>query len=124
MFAAINAARAEAAKPALIVDPALTELARSHAQDMADRNYGSQVTPEGQTYRARLEERGIEALWADENWYADSCSEDEIVECAMDWLMEDTVHRAKILSDHFRRVGIGIVQGRLGLYVIVQDFAD
>jgi uncharacterized protein YkwD len=42
----------------------------------------------------------------------------------MEWLMEDAAHRANILSDRFQRVGIGIVEGDLGLYVIVQDFTD
>jgi uncharacterized protein YkwD len=123
MFAAINDARDEAGLPALALDPALTALARAHAQDMVDHDFGSHLSWDGRTYRDRLDERGIEALWAGENWYADNCSAAEIVECAMEGLLDDAVHRANILHPNFGRVGVGILRDSEGVYVIVQDFA-
>lgn len=124
MLEAINAERAEENLPALTVDPVLTELARAHAQDMIDRNYFSHVTLEGKTYRDRLQERGIELDWVGENFYADSCSEEQIVECTMTWMMNDPPHRANILHRQFRLVGIGIVKSDFGMYMTVQDFTE
>ena len=124
MFEAINAERAREDLPALELDPVLTELARGHAQDMIDRNYFSHVTLEGLTYRDRLKERGIDLNWVGENFYADSCSEEEIVDCTMNWLMGDPPHRAMIMHRHFRLVGIGMVRNERGMYMTVQDFTE
>jgi uncharacterized protein YkwD len=124
MLEAINAERAAEGLPALTVDPVLTELARGHAQDMIDRNYFSHVTLEGLTYRDRLKERGIELNWVGENFYADSCSEEDIVECTMNWLMGDPPHKANIMHKHFELVGIGMVKSEHGMYMTVQDFTE
>jgi uncharacterized protein YkwD len=124
MFQAINAERAQKSLPALTIDPVLTELARAHAQDMIDRNYFSHVTLEGKTYRDRLLERGIDLEWVGENFYADSCSAEDIVECTMNWLMSDPPHRANIMHTEYRLVGLGIVKSDLGMYMTVQDFTE
>jgi uncharacterized protein YkwD len=124
MFEAINQERAREDLPALEIDPVLTELARGHAQDMIDRNYFSHITLEGLSYRDRLRERGIVLNWVGENFYADSCSEDEIVECTMNWLMGDPPHRANIMHRNFQLVGIGIVLNERGMYMTVQDFTE
>ena len=124
MLEAINAERAREELPALIIDPVLTELARGHAQDMIDRNYFSHVTLEGKTYRDRLKERGIELTGVGENFYADSCSADDIVECTMNWLMADPPHEAQIMHRRYQLVGIGLVKSERGMYMTVQDFTE
>ena len=124
MLEAINAERAREGLPALEIDPVLTELARGHAQDMIDRNYFSHITLEGKTYRDRLKERGIELNWVGENFYADTCSEEEIVECTMNWLMADPPHRANIMHRFYRLVGLGMVKSDRGMYMTVQDFTE
>jgi uncharacterized protein YkwD len=124
MFEAINQERAKENLPALELDPVLTELARAHAQDMIDRNYFSHVTLEGLTYRDRLKQEGIELNWVGENFYADSCSEEDIVDCTMNWLMGDPPHRANIMNTRYRLVGIGIARNERGMYMTVQDFTE
>jgi uncharacterized protein YkwD len=124
MFESINAERAKEGLPALELDPVLVRLAQTHAQDMIDRNYFSHVTLEGLTYRDRLKAEGIELSWVGENFYADSCPEEEIVECTMEWMMGDPPHRANILSKEYSLVGIGIAKNGRGMYMTVQDFTE
>jgi len=124
MLEVINAERAQAGLGALVADAVLTGLARGHAQDMVDRGYRDHVTPEGVSYDDRLAELGIEGHWRGENWYTDNCAQPEIVACAMEWSMADSSHRANILHEHYRRIGIGIVEAGPDRYVIVEDFIE
>jgi uncharacterized protein YkwD len=124
MFKAINAQRARADLPPLAIDPLLTKLARDHAQDMIDRKFRGHVTPDGKFYNDRLEDAGIVVRWRGENWFAADSPEDEIVEDAMEWFMDDPPHQANIVHPHYRRVGVGIVLSETGSYYVVQDYTE
>jgi uncharacterized protein YkwD len=123
MFEAINRERAQHELAPYHLDETLGQVARDHAQDMVSRGYLDHVTPEGKTYRERLEQRGLEPYWAGENYYYGFFPADEVVEAALAWFMGDPPHRNNILHEHCTRIGIGIVEDRQGAYMLVLDFA-
>lgn len=121
---AINRERASRGLVLLTVDPVLMELARGHAKDMIERNYFSHTTPEGKTFKMRLQEKGIVLNWTGENFYATASPESKVVEVTMQWLMGDLSHRRNILNASYRKVGVGVVKSASGLYMTVQDFTE
>ena len=121
---AINRERSSRNLDPLAVDPVLMELARDHAKDMIERNYFSHTTPEGKTFKMRLQEKGIALNWTGENFYATASPEDKVVEVTMQWLMGDPSHRRNILNASYRKVGVGMAKSASGLYMTVQDFTE
>jgi uncharacterized protein YkwD len=124
MVDAVNQQRQSRGLTLLKVDPVLTGLARSHAQDMIDRNYFSHTTPEGKTFKMRLKEKGIVLNWTGENFYATTSPENKVVEVTMQWFMGDPSHRRNILNTYYTKIGVGIVKSTSGLYMTVQDFTE
>ena len=100
------------------------ELARGHAQDMIDRNYFSHTTPEGKTYKMRLQERGIVLNWSGENFYATTSPENKVVEVTMQWFMGDPPHARNVLNVHYTKIGVGVAKSASGLYVTVEDLTE
>ena len=121
---AINRERSSRNLDPLAVDPVLMELARDHAKDMIERNYFSHTTPEGKTFKMRLQEKGIALNWTGENFYATASPEDKVVEVTMQWLMGDPSHRRNILNASYGKVGVGVAKSASGLYMTVQDFTE
>jgi uncharacterized protein YkwD len=110
-----NKARTKRGLKALCVHPALMEAARSHSQDMLDRDYSSHTSPDGETVKERLERfgytfSGYSYYRYGENiyWgYGSSSGPDN----AFNWWMSSSGHRANILNKDFRDVGIGVRKG-------------
>ena len=124
MVDAVNRERSSHNLDPLVVDPVLMELARGHAKDMIERNYFSHTTPEGKTFKTRLQEKGIVLNWTGENFYATASPEDKVVEVTMQWLMGDPSHRRNIHNPSYNKVGVGVVKSASGLYMTVQDFTE
>ena len=124
MVDAVNDERESRDLVLLVVDPVLMALARGHAQDMIDRNYFSHTTPEGKTYKMRLQEKGIVLNWVGENFYATNSPENKVVDVTMSWLMGDPPHARNILNANYRKFGVGVAKSASGLYVTVQDFTE
>jgi uncharacterized protein YkwD len=124
MLEAVNRERSAYDLPPYHLDQMLATVARAHALDMVTRGYWGHVTPEGKTYRDRLVEHGLEPYWAGENWFSGTYPAGEIVETALAWFMDDPPHRDNILHKHCTRIGIGIVEGPPGTYILVLDFAS
>lgn len=122
MLDALNRERAQYGLEALALDPTVSAVARAHAQDMVERDYWNHVSPEGTTYRDRLHARELDPRRYGENWYRGQIPEDELVERALAWFMDDPPHRDNILHAHYEHVGIGIVEGPQGWYTVVLDF--
>jgi uncharacterized protein YkwD len=100
----INAARAEAGLPALLLDARLTAAASAHATDMATGHFCRHGGSDGSTSRTRIKAHGYPAG----NWFGENiiCSR-RTPERAMKWWMASAPHRRNILHRHYTHIGIG-----------------
>jgi uncharacterized protein YkwD len=112
-----NQERAEQGLPALCVHPALTEAARFHSQEMLDKGYFSHDSFNGESVDARLKRLGYAfdgySGWRygeNINWGSGHMS---VPDYGFDEWMDSADHRANILDENFREIGIG---ARLGRY--------
>lgn len=99
----------------LIWDARLARVAQLHANDMTKRNYFSHTTPEGRTWKDRLDRGGVPYSWSGENiaWGY------ETPEKFMQAWMRSRGHRENILHSKYSRIGIGWSGSK-----VVQDFTD
>jgi uncharacterized protein YkwD len=119
MLADLNATRARAGLPILKLDNRLTQVARAHGIDMAERNYFGHETQNGKSSFDRMRADRISFGWAGENL---AMSPDEPT--AYQALLQSPEHLANIMQRHFSKVGIGAVQGPDGEMLFVQDFTN
>jgi uncharacterized protein YkwD len=125
----VNAARAAYGFAPLVLDSNISAVAYGHAADMASRGYFSHTTPEGTTYRQRLNAGGISYSSSGENiCYLGGAS----VQATLNWCHAQFMaepypgggnHKDNILNPNYRRVGIGIALGGNRVYV-VWDFTN
>ena len=113
VFDLLNQARVDAGVNPLAWGPALSEVAESHAFEMYLDGYFSHVSPATGKVADRLEAAGITYSWAGEN-LALAASATQV----HDGLMGSAGHRANILRPEFRRVGVAVVRGPLGLMTV------
>jgi uncharacterized protein YkwD len=121
MITTVNAERLTEGLPPYQVDEQLSAMARSHARDMARRDYMSHVTPEGKTYMDRLEEAGITPRWRGENIALSVRPAEEAIEATLAGWLSDAPHRRNVLHSHHTHIGVGVAQTREGWYVFVMD---
>jgi len=115
-----NQTRARYGIPPLCVHPALTKAARSHSQEMLDKDYTSHNSYNGETLKARLERfgytfSGYSYYRYGENIYWGYGSSSGPDNC-FNWWMSSSGHRANILNKDFRDVGIGVRKGTFKTY--------
>lgn len=119
MLADVNAVRARAGMPALVLDPKLCRVAAAHDIDMARRHYFGHDSPEGISPFDRMRAAFVRYSYAGEN-IALAASEPS----ALRSLLGSPDHLENILQRHYRRVGIAAVRLEPGGDMIfVQDFA-
>ena len=119
MLILINQERNKAGLPGLGWDEATAEVARAHSKDMFEQGYFSHQNQAGQSPFDRMEKAGIKFGAAGENIaYAST------LELAHNGLMRSPGHRANILSDDFKRIGIGVMDGGIYGKMFGQDFLD
>jgi len=106
MVGLVNAERAKVGLPALIVDPALTRLARMKSADMVALNYFGHISPTYGSPFDMMRANGITYRAAGENLAAATN-----LALAFDGLMRSAGHRANILRAEFTHIGIGVVPG-------------
>ena len=119
MIADVNATRAAAGLPPLVDDPKLCSVARAYAHDMAARRYFGHINQEGKDVGYRLEIAGVAYQNAGEN-IAFVQSENE----AMEGFLNSAGHKANILSNKYKRIGVGIIVTDGYGAVYVQEFSD
>ena len=119
MLADLNATRARAGLSILKLDTRLTQLARQHGIEMAQDQYFSHTSKNGQSPFDRMKSYRISFSWAGENL---AMSPDEPT--AYQALLKSPDHLANIMQRHFSRVGIAAVQGADGEMLFVQDFTN
>ncbi|MFN7197563.1 MAG: CvpA family protein [Hylemonella sp.] len=119
MLAMVNDERRRAGLRPLVADPAATEVARAHSQDMFARSYFSHVTPDGRDPFDRLRAGQLRYLAAGEN-----LALARTLPMAHQGLMDSPGHRANILRPAFGRVGIGILDGGRHGLMVTQNFRN
>jgi uncharacterized protein YkwD len=108
MFQAHNDERDAAGLRPLVLDGALTSVARVRAKDMLDRGYFAHTSPSGETAFTLLKSAGVTYQIAAENIAFNTYPDSQTLEMAMEGLMDSPPHRTNILGPEFRRVGIGV----------------
>lgn len=119
MLEDVNRERTSRGLQALVLDKEMTGVAEAYAKDMWERRYFSHYNPEGESVGDRLTKAGISYFIAGENLALAPTEQ-----TAMSGLMNSSGHRANILSEDFKRVGIGVVDNGIYGKIFVQEFAD
>ncbi len=92
----------------------------AHADDCAQRGWGSHVGSDGAQLRTRLARAGYQATWLGENW-ANSRTVQQTFDAWWDEPPGDDPHRRNILEPNYREIGIGVAAGGYG-YFFIADF--
>lgn len=101
MLAQTNGERTSHNEPALQLNAQLTAAAQAKADDMAQRNYWSHVTPDGKQPWTFIQKAGYPFQAAGENLAYGFGTSDQIVTA---W-MQSTEHRANMLNPNYQDVG-------------------
>ncbi len=118
----MNEKRVAAGLPALAWSPLLAQAAQAHADDCAQRGWGSHVGSDGAALRTRLVRVGYTPTWYGENW-ANYGSPAGAFAAWWDEPSGDDPHRQNILGVGYREAGVGVAPGGYGYYFIV-DFGS
>ncbi len=119
MLAFINKERAVVNLPPVTFSEDLANVGRSHCKDMFVRGYFSHYTPEGLSPFDRILKSSISFSYAGENLALAPS-----VELAMRGLMQSPGHRANMLSQHFAKLGVGVIDGGVYGQMYCQEFTD
>ena len=110
-----NEAREQRGLEPLCLQPTLTEAARAHSEDMIEKDYFAHVSPSGETLGERLKRFGYTpegyGYWkvgGNIAWHSGPEAKPE--EMFEGW-MDSSGHRANILDEDFRQIGIGTHSG-------------
>jgi hypothetical protein len=113
----INKERARKGTQPLEMDERLTEAARVHSEEMAQRKQLSHRFPNEARLQDRLSKTGVPFDAVAENVAHSSSAANAHIE-----LMNSSGHRANILDPKYNAVGVGVIERDNHLY-ITQDFA-
>jgi uncharacterized protein YkwD len=113
VFDLLNRARVDSGLEPLAWSPVLTEVAAGHAREMYLEGYFSHRSPATGSVGDRLEAAGATYSLAGEN-LALAATATQV----HDGLMGSLGHRENILRPEFRRVGVAVVEGPLGLMTV------
>jgi uncharacterized protein YkwD len=113
VYQRLNRARVDEGLDPLAWSDALADVAEGHAYDMYLNGFFSHTSPTSGTLVDRLRDAGLVYRVAGEN-LALAATPEEV----HDGLMGSPGHRANIVGDSYRRVGIAVVSGRLGLMTV------
>ena len=125
ILALTNNARASNGLPALTLNDQLSSAAQGHSEDMACSGNLSHTGSDGSTPAARIAASGVSGSTTRENIYAQPPQYGGTPQSAMDWWLNDPIHRDAILNAQVTQIGIGYAAyapSPLGGYFTV-DFA-
>nr|WP_320146172.1 CAP domain-containing protein [uncultured Anaeromusa sp.] len=115
----LNRDRAKNGLTSLSADAKLTQIARSHAADMARQNYFNHTNLQGQSPFDRMTEKGIAYRSAGEN-----IAYNHSLENMQEAWMNSPGHRANILNTGYTHGGVGLYTKEDGTIYGVQLFAS
>jgi LysM repeat protein len=120
VLGALNAQRSAAGLGLLVSDPLLDQAAQVHANDILNNYNYSHRGSDGSSVQARVARTGYAASpWVSENWVSSTS-----LERAMNWWMNDYVHRVNILTSRWVEVGVGVaVRPETGEMIFVTVFS-
>ena len=107
----VNAHRKEVHCPVLVWNRDVARIAQEHSDDMVKRNYFSHDTPDGRTYRKRVDEAKIDWGSIAENIAAGQPTARDV----MDSWLKSPGHRANIENCKLQEHGIGLTRGSQSL---------
>jgi uncharacterized protein YkwD len=114
----VNQRRGEAGLPALALHPLLTLAAQNHVNDILHGGAYGHVGSDGSNVRQRVQRVGYSSGgYASENW-VNATSPDN----AMNWWMNDWIHRVNILNQRWREFGVGVGTTASGRQIYVTVF--
>ncbi len=116
---AINSVRASNGLGPLRVNSLLNQAAQNHVDDLIANGIYGHYGSDGSTLRTRVARTGYPSQWVSENWVTSGSTQG-----AMDWWMNDWIHRVNILDASWDEVGIGAGQVSNGYWIFVTDFAN
>ena len=119
IFNLINEKRTAAGLPALTWSDQLAKAAQAHAEDCAQRGWGSHVASDGARLRTRLAQAGYYPSWTSENWANAASAESAFY--MWYWEGPGGPHYDNIMGWNYTEAGIGIARSYWGYYYIV-DF--
>ncbi|MCL5999406.1 MAG: CAP domain-containing protein, partial [Chloroflexi bacterium] len=117
LLALYNQVRATAGLATLSWSPALQQSAQLHAEDCAQRGYGSHVGSDGADTRMRIVRAGYVGSVTGENWAWGQTAQ-QVFEAWFTQEYPSGPHRDNILSAHYNEVGFGIAPASGGYYFI------
>lgn len=118
---AINQVRLEHGLLALVENPLLSGVARSHSEDMARRHYFDHHSPEGADLVDRIRPTGISYGKLAENIQSSRGVADPASRAVESWL-DSKHHRENILAPEFRETGVGVALSDEGVVLFTQMF--
>jgi hypothetical protein len=113
IFGLLNRERVDEGFEPLAWSAALSEVGLRHAVEMYAEGYFAHASPVTGTIGDRLDEAGITFTVAGENLALAATAED-----VHDGLVSSEGHRRNILGQSYRRVGVAVVSGPLGLMTV------
>lgn len=116
----VNVERQKAGLPALKIDSAISNVARTKSKDMAVNNYFAHQSPTYGSAGDMLTKFGIK--W--NAWGENIASGQRTPEAVVTAWMNSPGHRANILSSNFGRIGVGYVTNSNGTPYWTQVFAN
>ena len=114
MVHAVNDVRRERKLPPVTPDPLLSQIARRHSCDMAERGFFQHTTPDGASMADRLSQHGVRYLAAAEN-LARIDGRDPVSRAVAGWL-KSPGHRQNMLSPRFTTTGVGACRKGRAVY--------
>jgi uncharacterized protein YkwD len=123
-FERVNQERVEQGLAPLRKHDHLTQAARQHSRDMAERDYMGHTNPDGYKPADRARLAGVRrARHIAENLGKHRAHTDPVVAIVRNW-MNSPGHRENILNPRFKYTGIGVVRAADGTVYFTQLFAD
>lgn len=104
----INQARLAQGLPALIVIPALSDVARGHSYRMGVDGFRGHIDRQGRGAAERLAEAGIPFVGVGENVARGTISSGRVASVLISGWMNSPEHRANILEPRFTETGVGL----------------
>lgn len=119
MLVLLNRARTENGLEPVTMDPTIREVARRYSVTMFQLGYFAHLGEDGSSPFDRMRAGGATFRAAGEN-----LALAPTVQVAHDGLMNSPGHRANILNERYRRIGIGVADGGMHGKMYTQNFAD